>query len=209
MMGWSISEGIDENLAMALYVRDAAGLEPYVVTEPDVGVLYPHLHAATDGDDEGAQAEVDLRLAVREWPTWWSRALQQVPATTLQEVRDSLPSAPPEWRGLQDLPAMRALAQHYYGGFRRWLDTPGQTEGERYRGWRGGSDPLALTTLVNGYERRLGRPVRPFSLRLRLLPVSQPVGWVLDEQQVMLSTGLREDAPALERLLAPVLAALA
>ncbi|WP_380159298.1 hypothetical protein [Kineococcus sp. R86509] len=210
-MSWQIREGIDHNLAMALYVRDAAGLEPYVVTEPDVSVLDPPVptHVATGGGDSSAQAMTDLRLAVREWPTWWTRALQQVSATTPQEAQEAGPPAPPEWRGLQDLPTMRALAQLHHPDFWRWLDAPKHTERERQRGQHGGSDPLHLTHLVNGYERRLGRPVRPFTLHLRLLPLQQSVGWVLDEQQILLSTRLREDAAAMERLLEPVILALA
>ena len=208
-MSWQISAGIDQNLAMALYVRDAAGLEPYVVTEPDVGVLDPAVHATTDSDTSSDHAVVDLRLAVREWPTWWARALQQVPATNIREAQDAGPPAPPEWLGLQDLPAMRALAQRHHHDFWRWLDVAEHIQGERQRGPRGRSDRLHLTHLVNGYERRLGRAVRPFTLHLRLLPLSQPLGWVLDEQQVVLSTRLREDTPALERFLEPVISALA
>jgi len=207
-MSWQIREGIDPNVAMALYVRDAAGLEPYVVTEPDVGALYPLVPVTTDSDVSGDHGAVDLRLAVREWPTWWARALQQVPATTPQEAQEAAPPAPPEWRGLQDLPAMRALAQRHHRDFWRWLDIPEHVEARRQRG-QGGGDPLFSTHLVDGYAQRLGRPAHPFVLHLRLLPLSQPVGWVLDEQQVVLSTGLREDTSALERFLAPVISALA
>ena len=228
-MSWQISEGIDQCLAMALYVRDAAGLERYVVTEPDVGALEPavpapagsgHHRTPDEAHDEAHdEDEVDLGQAVREWPIWWARSLQQVPPeappATADEALRMGPPSPPHWHGLQDLPAVRALAQRHHRDFWRWLNTVEHDEIERHhgsrRGRRGGSssDPLHLTRFVNAYEHRLGRPVRPFTLRLRLLPLQQPAGWVLDERQVLLSTALRGDAPALEELLEPVVSALA
>lgn len=230
--GWQIGEGIASHLAMALYVRDAAGLSPYVLTEPDVGALHPPVPApppepahAADGFQEAVGdvhvgAGIDLRLAAREWPIWWARALQQAPPETApvtpEEMLQAAPPAAPDWHGLEDLATMRALAQEHHDDFWRWLDEVTQEEISHHRvprglrgRRRGGSDPLDLTRFVNGYERRLGRAVRPFTLHLRLLPLAEPVGWVLDEHQVLLSTRLREDAPALERLLAPVIAALA
>jgi hypothetical protein len=209
-MSWQIHEGIDQHLAMALYVRDIAGLDPYVVTEPDVGALHPAVSPPPiERGGGGADAAFDLRAAVQQWPTWWARALQQVPATTVEEAQEAAPPSPPQWRGVENLPAVRALVQRYHRDFWRWLDTVDHEEPERHRGRRGSSDPLHLTRFVNAYQHRLGRPVRPFTLHLRLLPLQQPVGWVLDEQQVVLSTGLREDARALEQLLAPVIAVLA
>ncbi|WP_432485829.1 hypothetical protein, partial [Kineococcus esterisolvens] len=222
-MSWQIREGLDQHLAMALYVRDAAGLQRYVVTEPDVGALAPAVpapagsghHLTPDEDDVGADvgADVDLSQAVREWPIWWARALHQVPLTqpptTPEELREAAPPAPPDWHGLQDLPAMRTLAERHHHDIRHWLREIKHNEIERCRGRRGSSDPLHLTHFVNAYAQRLGRRVRPFTLHLRLLPLQQPAGWVLDEQQVLLSTALREDADALERLLEPVVSALA
>ncbi|WP_337063411.1 hypothetical protein [Kineococcus sp. G2] len=234
-MSWQIREGIDQHLAMALYVRDAAGLQRYVVTEPDVGALVPAVSApagsghhrtpdethrrtqneAHDEDEVGADvgADVDLSQAVREWPIWWARALHQVPPTqpptTPEELREAAPPAPPDWHGLQDLPAMRTLAERHHHDIRHWLREIKHNEIERCRGRRGSSDPLHLTRFVNAYAPRLRRRVRPFTLHLRLLPLQQPAGWVLNEQQVLLSTALREDADALERLLEPVVSALA
>ncbi|MFD0485397.1 hypothetical protein ACFQ46_22620 [Kineococcus sp. GCM10028916] len=209
-ISWQIREGIDKHLAMALYIRDAAGLDPYVVTEPDVGALHPTvLSQPTDQTGASVDATLDLRAAVQQWPTWWARALQQVPATTVEEAQEAAPPSPPEWHGVHDLPAVRALVQRHHRDFWSWLDTADQGELDRYRGQRGSGDPLHLTRFVNAHEHQLKRPARPFTLHLRLLPLQQPVGWVLDEQQVVLSTGLREDARALEQLLAPVIAGLA
>ncbi|NAZ84533.1 hypothetical protein [Kineococcus indalonis] len=113
---------------------------------------------------------------------------------------------------------MRALAEGHHDDFLRWFDAVEHEQGDWYRrprplfgrrGRGGGSDPGHLSRFVNGYQRRLGRAVRPFSLRLRLLPLAEPVGWVLDEHQVLLSTALRRDADALESFLEPVLSAVA
>ncbi|MCI3927395.1 hypothetical protein MO973_45210 [Paenibacillus sp. TRM 82003] len=122
------------------------------------------------------------------------------------------PPSPPHWRGLQDSPAMRDLAQRHHRDFWHWLNDIKLDQSAQHRSGHDRSsashERLDLTRFVNAYEHRLGRRVRPFTLHLRLLPLQQPAGWVLDEHQVLLSTTLREDTPALKQLLEPVVSAL-
>ncbi|NAZ84086.1 hypothetical protein GTR02_19960 [Kineococcus sp. R8] len=200
-MSWQIRENLDRHLATALYVRDAAGLRPFVVGEPDVGDLWPEVTVGADAD-----AAAELSRAVSEWPQWWARALHGPPVGPSDA--EPLPPGPPDWRGLEDLPAVRALAERHHRDAARWVDAA-RAEVQVGRLARGGRDPLHLTHFVNGFEQRLGRPVRPFALHLRLLPLAEPVGWVLDGQQVLVSTRLLLDPGAVERFLDPVVAALA
>jgi hypothetical protein len=100
---------------------------------------------------------------------------------------------------------VRALAERHHRACWRWIDDRKREQADRFRQ----DDPLHVTRWVNGYERRLGRPVRPFRLTVRLLPLTESVGWVLSRDDVLVSTALRRDARAFEEFFAPVVDALA
>lgn len=180
-VSWEVREDLAVAPLLALYVRDAAGLTPYVVGDPDVGPLQP----------APQRAEEVSAAAVHEWPLWWHRALTE-------PVR-------PDEADLADLPALRPLVQRHLRAFSRWHADREREWADRFRH----GDPLRVTHWVNGFERRLGRPVRPFRLTVRLLPVAEPVGWVLAGDDVLVSTALRRDARAYEEFLTPVVDALA
>lgn len=177
---WEVREDFAVAPLLALYVRDAAGLAPYVVGDPDVGPLQP----APRRVDEVSAA------AVREWPIWWHRALTE-------PVR-------PDTSDLADLHAVRPLVQRHLRAFSRW-------HADREREWADEHSrrPPDLTRWINGYEGRLGRPVRPFRLTVRLLPLAEPVGWVLSGDDVLVSTRLQADGAAFRAFLAPVVDAMA
>jgi len=174
---------------MVLYLRDAAGLGRYVLPEPDLPPLEPVVPPR--------RHDVDLRLAIREWERWWTR--------TVRSPRSMPPPRPPEWVELADLPAMRALAEQHVEDFWIWMGTVRNAELERQQS----GDSLHLTHFVNGFEEKLGRPVRPFVLTMTELPLAGAGGWVLDPNHVLISTQLSDDASALRTFLQPVVQALA
>ena len=175
---------------MVLYLRDAAGLGRYVLPEPDLPPVEPLVPARPH--------DVDLRLAIREWERWWTR-------TARQSSRSTPPPHPPDWVELADLPTMRALAEQHFDDFWVWMGTVRNYELERRKSGR----PLQLTEFVNGFEERLGRPVRPFVLSITELPLAGAGGWVLDPNHVLISSRLSDDDAALRSFLQPVVEALA
>lgn len=189
---WEVREDFDRGLLLALYVRDAEGLTPFVVSEPAVGE--PEVGALDPAPDTTTAAPSSA--AVREWGIWWHRALTEPP---------QVPPSPPDWNGLEHLPTVRVLAERHHRKFWGWIDDRTREQADSRRK----GDPVDLTRWVNGYERRLGRPVRPFQLGVRLLPLAEPVGWVLAGDEVLVSTALRRDARAYEEFLTPVVDALA
>jgi hypothetical protein len=189
---WEIRSGLNQDWAMVLYVRDAAGLGRYVLPEPDLPPLEPAVPAQPHS--------VDLGRAIREWQHWWTRTTQHSP--------DSAPRPrPPQWIGLEDLPAVRTLAEQHVDGFRAWIDPVQRTEMDKHRR-NSRPERLNLTRFVNGYEQTLGRPVRPFVLQITVLPFEGSGGWVLNENHVVVSTHLNDDGDALMAFLQPVIGAL-
>lgn len=189
---WEIRSGIDDELSLVLYVRDAAGLGRYVLTDPDLPPLSPAVPVYVD--------DIDLRLAIRQWERWWARAVRP----SLDRPR----SLSPDWAELRaalaDIPAMKALTERLFDDFRAW-SRGRHDEANLIRTHRS----LALVRFVNDHEQTLGRPVRRFMLVIRELPVEGLGGWVLDRQHVLVSTALTRDAEAFRAFLAPVIARLA
>lgn len=186
---WQVRSGFDGPLTLALYVRDVAGLGRYASAEPDLPVLQPPVPAQP--------VQADLAEVVRQWQRWWPRMLAE-------RSEDAAPFGPPYWPGLEDLPVLRALVEEHFEAFSGWSRQVQLAEQARAR--RGS---LGLVHFVNGYERRLGRPVRPFRLDLREVPVEGRGGWVLSAGAVVVSSALLDDEASLMQFLQPVIDDLA
>ena len=189
---WQIGQDLDYALALVLFVRDVTGLRARLRLPQDVAPLEPavalDLRDVHDGVDDAT---------VEELQRWWTMALEQPAALPL------LPNLP-GWDGMDALPDARDLAERLQFDFWQWLRPAEEHELEQAR-----SDGLHLTHFVNGLETELRRPVRPFRLRIRVIPVGGTTGWILDDNQVLVTPGLRDDATALTWFLRPVVSALA
>ncbi|NHC15953.1 hypothetical protein [Motilibacter deserti] len=170
---------------MALYLRDLAGVGPYVL--PDLPPLVPPVECAGD--------ELDLGAAIREWERWWASMDVRLPGL--------LPMPrPPDWGGLEDAPTLRALLERRFPEAEAWVQGAKAAAAGRRRS-------LHLTHFVNGFEQRLGRPVRPFRLWVGEVPVRGSAGWTLDDGHVLVSSELATDESELEAFLAPLIQAVA
>lgn len=186
---WQIRAGIDQGLAMALYVRDAAGLGRYVLGEPDLPAVHPPVRPR--------EVAVDLGSAIRQWEQWWARALAR-------SDREEEPPHPLDFAGLEDLPVVRLLLQEHFEEIREWMGSVRSVQAQRAE-----AGSLHLSGFVNAYQDRLGRAVRPFTLVVREVAVQGSNGWVLSPQVVVVSTSLAGDEQALKAFLRPVIDALA
>ena len=190
--GWQIGQDLDYALALVLFVRDAIDLQSRLTLPQDVAPLEPAvLLEPRDVRDGLGEA------AVEELHRWWTVAIRQPAESPL------LPGLP-GWDGMDGLPDARNLAERLQVDFWQWLQPAKEHELQQAR-----SDRLHLTHFVNGLETELGRPVRPFRLRIRVIPVGGATGWILDEHEVLVTPGLRDDATALTCFLRPVVSALA
>lgn len=154
---WRVAQGLDYSLALVLYVRDTLDLRPRLLLPQDVAPLEP----AVVPMPRDVLDRVDA-AAVTELTSWWTKALKHPSNPPL------LPDTP-GWAGMDDLPVARDLAQRFHVDFWEWLRPAKAHELEQAQ-----SDGLQLTRFVNGLEKELGRPVRPFRLSIRVIPSAGP-----------------------------------
>ena len=179
-MGWQISMGDSQSLQMALYVRDAAGLDPLVdLRVPPLVPAVPRLDTSTFDH---------LDLAAGDWARWWTELLDEPSAFWI---------GPPD-HGLADDSPLRPLVAACWEAAIRW---PGLDH-------RAGLPAMAVdrrlamlpNDVVHEVERELGRPARPFSLAVYVLPVAGREFWPLAADRVLASEGALRD-PATQRAL--------
>lgn len=174
-----------EPVLLAFYVRDLAGIGPFVL--PDLPPLVPKV-------EEQLRPPTNRGRATAEWERWW-RSIDD-------ELLGLLPAPrPPQWHGLEAAPTLRGLLEEHFNEACSWVRAA-QVDAHR-------PGSLHLTHFVNGFEQRLARPVRPFLLRMTEVPVNGAQGWILTDTHVLVSSLLLRDEPALEAFLDPVVQRLA
>jgi hypothetical protein len=195
---WAIREDDAQWLVMALYVRDAAGLD--TSSNPDAP---PPLDPPVAVDEVWRSSLAGLAAA---WNAWWSRLLRE------------LATAPSEPAAFADAVAGAT------GDVRRLLDAtlPAAESWQRDQDRAAGLprfDPqqaLWLGTLVRAIEAELGCRAAPFRLAILTLPVrglwSMPAAigeevagrpGLQPSPALLLSRQLRSDDVELERVLRP------
>jgi len=179
---WGIELTMPQSLLLALHLRDAAGLTPPTsVVLPDLPRLDP---AATPLRVAGADL-AGRDAASRQWATWWVNAFPGGP--------DALTSIlPPRYLGLNGMTELRGLAELGMDDAITWCARAREVEKRVVS-----RTPSALfeTNLLAEVEHELGRRIRPFSLRIVVLPVEGAHHWDVLGQAVI-SLGLRADRDA-------------
>ncbi len=195
---WRVSFGEPERLVVALYVRDATGLQ--VATDPLIPPLEP-LVAVHDSLPLG----VDRVAASTQWGEWWGGLL--LLGGEVGRVR--LPEPRIELRELADRPALQALAREVFSEASAWA---GQRKRETATMMHGPEEGAVRT------ERRLiqevtrwhrWRRLQAFHLQITQLPVAGVQGWRVSEDHVVVTRGLRRDVDAYREWLSPVVDELA
>jgi hypothetical protein len=184
---WEISVDQPQVLAVALYVRDVAG----VVQEAPFADL-PEVQPPVARAGASATAE-----ASAEWNAWWSRALARGPRAVL-ELR------PPDFPAFADAPALHRLLLEHFESASRWSDATGRAHAQFMMS---ASPPLG--ELVAEVERALGRRAAPFALRIDEIPVAGSIWRQVTDTHVLVSPGLLRDVPALFSELRPLIRGLA
>ncbi len=179
---WGIDLTMPQSLLLALHLRDAAGLRPPTSPLlPDLPPLDPPVRPLRAAGHDIA----GLDVAGQQWAAWWVRHFPGGP--------DALTSIlPPRYPGLDGRPELRGLAELGLDDALAWCARAREVEKRVIA-----RSPSALfeTNLVTAVERELGRRIRPFSLRVVVLPVAGVHHWDVLGQAVV-SLGLRADRDA-------------
>jgi len=190
---WRVSFGEPERLVVALYVRDATGLQ--VTTDPLIPPLEPIVAV-----HESLPAGVDRIAASTQWGEWWAGLL--LLGGEVGRVR--LPEPRTELRELTDRPALQALAREVFPEASVWA---GQRKRETAKMTHSPEEGAVRTErrLIQEVTRRhRWRRLHPFHLQITQLPVAGVQGWRVSEDHVVVTRGLRRDVDAYREWLSPV-----
>jgi hypothetical protein len=171
-------------LAFALYIRDVAGVR-HEASPADLPEVVPPV----------ARAGAATAQATAEWNAWWSRALATGPRA-LVELR------PPAFAAFAGAPALQRLLQEHGEDARTWSEAT-------KRDHAGHMIPPPLGQAVTEVERALGRPARPFVLRIDEVPVAGRTWRPVADAHVLVSPAVLRDPAALLPQLRPVIRRLA
>jgi hypothetical protein len=198
-----------EALRIALYVRDAAGLDP--VTDPSIPPTDPSTGwwpAWSRRPVEAPQArgvrllgrrEVDLTAASAQWARWWRRLLDDRASGT-----DDL--HPPNFPALAHVPDLRALVQQHYHNACIWSE--GLNGDPRIRNAHT-APGIGLNAFIKDLPRRLGREPRDFAVRVTVIGVQTKHAWILRPDHLLLTRQLVFDLDNALDWLRPRILALA
>src|SRR6185295_857714 len=107
--GWRITMDTSGPMLIALYVRDAAGLD--TAGHPALCHVAPKIRAS---DHSHLIAEVGGTAALKtEWEAWWEQLLKAYP-----EMSPEL--SPPGFRAFSNSPAIRRVLQAHFGAALSW-----------------------------------------------------------------------------------------
>lgn len=183
---WEIHVDQPQPLLIALYVRDAAGLEP--TTDPALPPTDPEVPIRDFSD-------LDRAAAAEQWAAWWESLIDGT--ADLNEL------LPPDFSGLADWPQLRLVVAACFDEAVGWAwERTAEHQGRL-------PDSAVETAAVHELQLRRGRTVPPFTLRVTELPVAPGTGWWLTEDHVIVTSALRSDPDAYREWLIPVLEAVA
>lgn len=190
---WKVVLVEPEALRIALYVRDAAGLNP--VTDPAIPPLDPSTQwwpawsrrpvelTETHGLRLLGRREVDLTVASYQWARWWEHLLE-AGAGAIDDLR------PPNFPALAHVPDLRRLVERHYPNAAIWSEGLGGDP--RIRNAHTAPGP-GLNTLIRQLPTLLGRPPRDFALRITVIGVRTKRAWILRSDHWLLTRQLMFD----------------
>lgn len=188
--GWKVSADIDEEMLLALYIRDLAGIEPLGASS--LAPLSPRVKpvAAHEMTDNAAG---ELR---QEWQGWWERILAN--------GRPSIDvHAEPDFAGFSDSPTLQHLLRAHYGNAYTWT----QNRLGEYKEFCLDNTKERLALLAHIFaERELeGKNIDDLHLKLVELPLSERRAWFVEPNTVILSQELMRDATLFRSYLQPII----
>jgi hypothetical protein len=191
--GWQITMDTSGPMMIALYVRDAAGLD---------GAGHPALsHAAPKirhADHTHLTAEVGGFNALKtEWEAWWEQLLKAYPHMSPE-------LSPPDFEAFGNSPALQRVLQAHFGAALTWVrerrSEYAELEAERVAS---GSDQL-LDDMVDDRLMEVGRSSRDFKLTIIELPLNEQRAWYLEPDKIIMSHELMSQPELFRSYVQPV-----
>lgn len=191
--GWQITTDTSGPMLIALYIRDAAGLN---------GAGHPALsHAAPKirpADHSHLIADVGGTAALKtEWEAWWEQLLKAYPQTSPE-------LSPPKFEAFGNSPALQRILQAHFGAALTWArerrSEYAELEAERIAT---GLDQV-LEDMVDDRLLEVGRNARDFNLAIIELPLSEERAWYLEPDKIIMSQQLMSHPELLRSYVQPV-----
>jgi hypothetical protein len=191
--GWRITMDTSGPLSIALFVRDAAGLDG--AGHPALSHVAPKIRSS---DHSHLIAEVGGVSALKtEWEAWWDQLLKAHP-------KMSPDLAPPGFRAFSNSPALRRLLQAHFGAALTWArERRGEyaaLEAER----EALGSPHLLADMVEDRLLAVGRACQNFNLTIIELPLAQPRAWYLEPDRIIMSRELLSQPQLFRSYVQPV-----
>jgi len=191
--GWRITMDTSGPMLIALYVRDAAGLE--TAGHPALSHVAPKIRSS---DHAHLINEVGGLPALKtEWEAWWAQLLKAHP-----EMEPEL--GPPGFRAFGNSPALRRVLQAHFGAALSWAR---ERRGE-YLALEAERDASGATQLladmVDDRLLEVGRAARDFELTIIELPLAEPRAWYLEPDKIIMSSALLSEPELFRSYVQPV-----
>ncbi|WP_066292955.1 hypothetical protein [Arthrobacter sp. B6] len=191
--GWQITMDTSGPMMIALYVRDAAGLDG--AGRPALSHAAPKIRHA---DHSHLTAEVGGLSALKtEWEAWWDQLLKSYP-----QMSPDL--TPPTFEAFGNSPALQRVLQAHFGAALTWArerrSEYAELEAERVAS---GSDQL-LDDMVDDRLMEVGRGSRDFNLTIIELPLNEQRAWYLEPDKIIMSHELMSQPELFRSYVQPV-----
>lgn len=195
---WGITMDTSGPMLIALYVRDAAGLDG--AGRPALSHAAPKVHRANHNH---LTADVGGISALKtEWEAWWEKLLRSHPQMTPDLT-------PPSFEAFANSPALQRVLQAHFGGALSWARERRRDyatlEAEREAG---GACQL-LGDIVEDRLMEVGRESRDFNLTIIELPLDEPRAWYLEPDKIVMSQDLLSHPDTFRSYVQPVVEMLA
>lgn len=191
--GWQITMDTSGPMLIALYIRDAAGLE--TAGHPALSHLAPKVRPS---DHSNLVSGVGGLSALKtEWEAWWAQILKAYPAMTPE-------LAPPAFHAFSNSPALKRVLQAHFGAALTWTRERrgeyGVLEAEREAT---GAAQL-LTDMVDDRLLEVGSAPNGFDLTIIELPLAEPRAWYLEPDKMIMSHELMSQPDLFRSYVQPV-----
>jgi hypothetical protein len=192
--GWQITTDTSGPMMIALYVRDAAGLNG--AGRPMLSHASPKVRSA---DHSHLTADVGGLGALKtEWEAWWEQLLKAHPHTSPE-------LSPPDFKAFGNSPALQRVLQAHFGSALTWArerrSEYAELEAERVAS---GIDQL-IGDMVDDRLMEVGRDSRDFTLTIIELPLDEQRAWYLEPDKMIMSHELMGQPELFRSYVQPVL----
>ncbi|MEO5318215.1 hypothetical protein PV761_06480 [Arthrobacter sp. CC3] len=191
--GWRITMDTSGPMLIALYVRDAAGLDS--AGRPALCHMAPKIRPV---DHTNLTSEVGGISALKtEWEAWWEQLLKAHPQMTPDVT-------PPDFEAFGNSPALQRVLQAHFGSALTWARERRAEYAELEAEREASGAPQLLGDMVEDRLLEVGRGSRDFTLTIVELPLTEPRAWYLEPDKIIMSKELLSQPEVFRSYVQPV-----